>query len=265
MSDAAESVAEATDVSEGEVASGTDGKALAGEQATADAAGFMGAGDEGEASFEMPEKFRDKTPEDIVKVYQELEKEHGRLKREREPVAPEEYNFDFSQSDDAALSAVEFDSGDPLLNDVTSAMREANITQEQADAIVGAYLKSQIAALPDEEAERAALGANADQIIERIQGFSANRLTPEEQAVLESWTTTAEDTKLVHKLIEMLDKNPQPKPQGDTERGNELTAAELTAAANKFYEENKHKMGFDKNLEKTYNEMRRKAIAASKD
>lgn len=156
--------------------------------------------------------------------------------------APDEYKFDFSEDED--LKDVSVDTENPLFQDMMPAFKEAGLTQEQANTLMKSYLKNQKGAIPDPEAEREALGANADNIIKDVTAFANKHLSAEEAQVLRSMGAYAEELQVLHKLVKMT-KAPSGKIPTDSST-DKVSAADLREQASKMRKES----DFNTNLAK---------------
>lgn len=105
-------------------------------------------------------------------------KELSRLVREKSPEAPEEYSLDFSDQPELADIDVQ---EDPLWQHMTPAMREANLTQEQAENVTKAFIGWQQQQAETEKQNFEELGAEGQAMAQRITRFIDKNL-PEDQA-----------------------------------------------------------------------------------
>lgn len=109
-------------------------------------------------------------------------KELSRLVREKSPQAPEEYSLDFSDQPELAKAMEQVDiNNDPLWQHMTPAMREANLTQEQAQNVAKAFIGWQQQQASTEQQNFEALGAEGQAMAQRVSRFIEKHL-PEEQA-----------------------------------------------------------------------------------
>lgn len=170
----------------------------------------------------LPEKF--KAPEDLAKSYSELEK----ALKEKGKLAPDEYVIDDKE-------AIQFDPEDDVYKGFIDLAKGSNMSNQQFNAVLkyasdAGILAPQI----DYEAEKAALGGDADKIISSLQSFSSTRLSEKERETLESIAITAESTKLLYKLIRMGDKSVPARPgdsSGDDRKGLEGQLQTLLGAS----------------------------------
>ena len=102
------------------------------------------------------------------------------------------------------------DDSDPLLAEMLPVFKENNITGQAAQALAEKFIQYEMANTPNPEQELGKLGAEKDEIVNRLTDFSHSRLTPEEQETFSSMTVTAEQTKLLHKLIALRGEQPAP-------------------------------------------------------
>ena len=170
-------------------------------------------------------------------AFKKLESENGRLRREKAPTAPDEYTFDFSEDTDMKdIIGEEYDfANDPLLQAMNPVFKESNMTQDQVNAAVKAFMKFQHSTAPDFEAEMDKLGSGADSIIKEVQTFVSRNFNESERALLEDVATTAEATKILHKISKMVSPN---KPIPAQATGASIkSSAELYAEAQKIRQE----------------------------
>lgn len=142
-----------------------------------------------------------KTMEDAEKGFKELT---SKL-REKTPEAPEEYNLNFSDSENFKdVEGLNLDlSEDPVAKSVAAAAKEANVPQEALDKIVNAYIEAELDDVPDRGDELAKLGGDKDQVIKKASTFVRQNFDENEQSLLEGLAETADGVKLLSKLSEM--------------------------------------------------------------
>lgn len=140
-----------------------------------------------------------KTAEDLENGYNELAKKLGA----KNPSAPDEYTFDFSEDETLAPALEGFDLfEDPMLQSALPAFKKHNISQEAANDIVKAVLEGDMGETVDPQEEINKLGADANQVLSDVEGF-VGKFGESEQEHLKSIATTAEGTRLLHKLMKM--------------------------------------------------------------
>lgn len=149
----------------------------------------------------LPEKFRngDDWQEKLGKSYNELEK----TLKEKGKVAPDEYAL----ADDLPLNKDDDD-----FKGLVAVAKTHNLSNEALNDILKYATESgYLEAPPDPAKEKAALGADADVILESLDRFAQTRLNEAEREVLLNMTYTADQVKLLNKIIRMSDKSVPPK------------------------------------------------------
>lgn len=147
----------------------------------------------------LPEKF--KAPEELVKSYSELEK----VLKDKGRVAPDEYSIDDAD-------AVNVDVDGDVFKAFVDFSKSSNMNNAQFNSVLKFAQENGFLDVPDYETEKAALGADADSIISGLSSFAATKLNPAEKEVLEGMTITAEQTKLLYKMLRMSDRSIPAKP-----------------------------------------------------
>lgn len=142
----------------------------------------------------LPEKF--KTKEDLIKSYGELEK----TLKEKGKLAPDEYKVNAEE--------IPIDPEDEAYKGFVDLGKELNLTNDAFNKILSyAVTNGILEAPPDPVKEKAALGADADVILENLDRFSQTKLNEAEREVLLNMTYTADQVKLLNKIIRMSDKS----------------------------------------------------------
>jgi hypothetical protein len=194
-------------------------------------------------------------------AFKKLESENGRLRREKSPEAPESYVYDFSGDEDLSSIIPEdykFED-DPLIQHMEPVFKEGNFTQDQVNLATKAWLQYQAASRTDPKAELEKLGDNADNVIRAAQEFMSNKAFNEsEQAIIESWGTTAEEVQLLNKIKKMATPNSTIPSKASS--GPIKSSAELYSEAKEL--RNKPNFSNDTNAQRLYEEKMDKAIAA---
>lgn len=169
-------------------------------------------------------------------AFKHLESENGRLRRERQPTAPEQYVYDFSGDEDvSSILPEDFDfSEDPLVKHMEPVFKEANFTQEQVNAATKAWLQYQASQRVDTKAEMESLGADAPIILKDAQALRDMKgFSDEERQIIESWVTTADEARLLSKIKGMM--TAQSKiPAADNLQAPTKSSAELYAEASEI-------------------------------
>lgn len=145
----------------------------------------------------LPEKF--KAPEELVKSYSELEK----VLKDKGKVAPDEYQIE---------EEVAIDRESDVFKAFVDFSKSSNMNNAQFNSVLKFAQENGFLDVPDYETEKAALGAEADTIINSLSSFAETKLTPAEKEIMENMTTTAEQTKLLYKMLRMSDRSIPAKP-----------------------------------------------------
>ena len=181
----------------------------------------------------------------LVKAVIEKDKELGRIRREV-PQAPEDYKFNF-EGVDGLPEGFELPDDDELLGEFVPVFKDANLSGEQAQKLVSKFVQIQQEQAVDFDAEEAKLGADKDEILGRLNNFKDARLSDEEKATFESMAVTADQAKLLSKLValggekpiaENVDTVPSKSPQELRDEAFEYrTKHARTISANKKQQE----------------------------
>lgn len=134
----------------------------------------------------LPEKF--KTPEELSKSYDELQK----TLREKGKAAPEKYEVE---------EGVEVNAEDEMFEQFQDFAKENNMSNEVFNKTLKFAKESGLLDVPDYETEMKKLGSEKESIIKSITSFAETKLNEEEQQVLGSLVYTAEQARLINKLI----------------------------------------------------------------
>jgi hypothetical protein len=129
-----------------------------------------------------------KTADDLAKSYQELEK----TLKEKGKLAPDEYEL----AEDIGLSQ-----DDETYKAFQDVAKSTNMTNDQLNAVLKFAADNDLLSAPDYESEMQALGADKDKIIGNLTNFAKNKLSQDEQAVFEGLVFTADQAKLLNKII----------------------------------------------------------------
>jgi hypothetical protein len=122
---------------------------------------------------------------------------------------------------------------DPLLTETRAVLHELGAKPEQFNRLVGALVQSQIAAMPNVEAERAKLGEGAPQRIAAVDAWLARRLDENEYRAVANGLTTADGILALEKMMKAAGSG-EPGIQGGggsgISSGVEAMAAEVREA-----------------------------------
>jgi len=172
-----------------------------------------------------------KSVDDLEKGY----KEAVQKLTEKQPQAPEEYNFDFTDDEDfKEFSHLEPNlalNDDPYVQEIAPVLKKHNISQEAASDIAKAYLKTELSGLGDTGEEMKKLGDNGQQIIKDVNTFVGKNFSQEEQKIAEQIGQSAEGVKFLHKLSKMSGEKTIP---GDAGSGFQESQHDLVEKANQL-------------------------------
>lgn len=159
----------------------------------------------------LPEKFKkgEDWQEKLGKSYTELEK----TLKEKGKIAPNEYEL---------AEDVEVNTDDEVFSGFKDFAKEANLSNEQFNGMLKFAQESGLLDAPDYEAEMAALGKDKDLIINGLTSYAQSKLSKEEAETLESMAFTADQTKLLHKIIRSDSNNIPAKVGMPTEQKADL-------------------------------------------
>lgn len=159
---------------------------------------------EAENNFEVPEKFKDKSLEDVIKSYSELEKKIG---EKRSANAPD--NYEVSLSEELENAGFDVDLEDPLINKFADIARENGMSNDQFNELLNLYGESIMDGFkPSEEevkayrqAEMAKLGEDGPAIVEQLKTWGKNNLSESEYDLFMQFGDSAESLKFLQKLV----------------------------------------------------------------
>lgn len=126
--------------------------------------------------------------EDQAKAYPELLKQFGDFKG-----APENY--------DLTALPEHLNKESPLIKGMAEFFKKKNLSQEGFVEAINVYAKlaEEFSEVKPQEIMQE-LGAQANEIVGRVGNWIKNNFSPEEQAVMKSWSISAKDIQLLDKL-----------------------------------------------------------------
>lgn len=153
--------------------------------------------DVAERPDDVPEKFWDKEKgelrtDDVLKSYKELEK----TLKEKGKLPPDAYEFTetFGLPDEEIKQYSEF-------------AKETGLTNAQAEAVMKYAKELGYFDIPDYEAEMAKLGDQKDVVMNTLEAYATQKLLPAERQALEGMVFTAEQAKVLYKIIRASDRS----------------------------------------------------------
>lgn len=184
----------------------------------------------------------------VVKAYDEAQRkitEQGQLI----PKAPEEYEFTLGET---------VAPDDPLLASMTDIFKDQNLTQDQANGVVEAFIKFQEENQPTLEGELEKLGGDKDKILADLDAFSKNNLKDDERALFDSLAYSAEATRMLHRLVGMTKEVSIPDSPG--ERMPTKSAQEYQDEAYAYRAKHAETIGYNKDQQDHYHALLQKAV-----
>lgn len=146
---------------------------------------------------DIPEKFWDKEKgelktDDVLKSYRELEK----TLKEKGKLPPDSYEFEdtFGLPEEEVTQFSDF-------------AKETGLTNAQADAVMKYAKEVGYFDIPDYEAEMQKLGDKKDTVMDTLEAYASQKLLPAEREALEGMVYTADQAKLLYKIIRASDKS----------------------------------------------------------
>lgn len=149
----------------------------------------------------LPEKF--KTPEDMAKSYSELEKNL----KSKGTIAPDEYKLD---------EGIDVREDDEVFTSFQEAAKEANLTNDQMNSVLKFAQESGLLDNPDPEEEMKKLGSDKEKIMQSLESYSS-KLSEDEQKAMASMVYTAEQARLLNKIIRTSTTDVPTKVEASTE------------------------------------------------
>lgn len=208
----------------------------------------------------LPEKFN--TPEDMAASYSSLESKLGQSKDDMRAEIEQELEIE-------ALEGRPETAGDYVLPDIideelavdnemlgwwANHAHENGYSQEEFTAGIMKYAEHMESQEPDLEAERAALGENADARIEAVQLWSENKLPEEFQDQAELLATSAQGIKFMEYLMA---EGKQASPNGSFTPAAAVTLEDLQAMQKdpRYWNPAQRDMGFVKKVDEGFSKL----------
>ena len=151
-----------------------------------------------------------------VQALEQGYKELSRLVREKSPDVPDEYHLDFS--DMPELENLDL-KADPLWQHVSPAMREAGLSQPQAEAVAKAFVGWQSQQAKAEQENFNDLGPDGKAMASQVNRFIEKNFSEEEAGLAHSVASNVDGLKFLHKVATLSGEKPLPEnaagaPQG---------------------------------------------------
>lgn len=191
-----------------------------------------------------------KTPMDVFKGFDEMQKDYGRIKREKSPEAPDKYEISI---DESLFPGMKFDEGDIFWGHLEGVLREHNISQDAAQAIMNARYQFERDLIPDPKEEIKQLGSEVLTMFRNVKQFSEKHLDEDEREILEGWLSTADEMRLWSKVMAMTGEKPtptnlDPSPETDWKELQEEAFKYQTDNPDILYNPTKQQIYHDKQL-----------------
>lgn len=208
----------------------------------------------------LPEKFN--TPEDMAASYSSLESKLGQSKDDMRAEVEQELEVE-------ALEGRPETAGDYVLPDIideeqavdnemlgwwANHAHENGYSQEEFTAGIMKYAEHMESQEPDLEAERQALGENADARIEAVQLWSENKLPEEFQDQAELLATSAQGIKFMEYLMA---EGKQTSPNGSFTPAAAVTLEDLQSMQKdpRYWNPSQRDMGFVKKVDEGFSKL----------
>lgn len=136
-------------------------------------------------------------------------RELSRLVREKTPEVPETYQLDLSefQAEGAEAPSLEHD---VLWQTVSPAMREAGMSNKQAEAVTKAFIHFQQQQAAEEQKALKAMGVEGQHMVHHVRRFVDSTFGAEEKAIAHQLAATVDGVKFLHKVAQMAGEKPIP-------------------------------------------------------
>jgi hypothetical protein len=203
----------------------------------------------------IKEKYGNDTDK-IIKAYDEAQRKISELST-NVPQAPDNYEFDMSHIENLPEDFM-LDESDPLLAEMLPVFKENNITGKAANELATKFIEYSLANTPDLDQEMTKLGSEGPQIIERLESF-AQKLEPSEQETFEAMTATADQTKLLYKLVAQRGELETPE---NVDKDPGKSAQEYRDEANEYKKKHAKTISGNKAQQEHYNSLMIKAVQA---
>ncbi len=138
-------------------------------------------------------------------------RELSRLVREKTPVVPETYDIDFSNIPE--LQEVKINE-DPLWEYISPAMREAGLSQPQAQQVTEAFVKWQMEQAQTEHANFEKMGHEGQMMAQQVTHFIDKNFTDSERPMAETLTASVDGLKFLHKIATLSGEKAVPAGDG---------------------------------------------------
>lgn len=207
-----------------------------------------------------------KSVEDLEKGYRESTKYSRDLSSKVKnlesamPKAPDTYEFSFK--DVEGLENVEISNDDPDMAAMLPVFKELNLTNEQANRLVQAHIKTMAELSETPEKIKEKLGSNADVIVTKLQEFT-NSLPEEDQLIMQALSDTSAGVDFLYRhLIGGELPTPGPAQEGSSAA---QSSAELYKIAFDFKKDRAKSIGFSRNEQDEYSKLLRTALVAEQN
>lgn len=167
---------------------------------------------------------------------------------------PNEYKLDFSTDDD--LKDLKVDMEDPQLQTMFPIFKDAGLSQDQVNKIMGGYYKDLQARIPSVEEEKKKLGPEADVMIDKLTKY-ASQLSKEDQTIMQNISETATGVDFMYRFLVNIEKNIPSSLQSAPLK----TGEELVDEAFEYRRKHETSIGFNKDQQQHYDKLMKRGLS----
>lgn len=191
----------------------------------------------GERPAWLPPKY--KKVSDLGQGYLEAEKRLGAFTG-----APEEYN----------LADLEIDESQLVIQEIKAVGKELNMSEEGLKKFLGRLstaVETETEANLEEQVKK--LGKDGERLLTQYKNLTQDYFAPEEAEIVKGWVRTADDLKMINKLMASTSRSAVPTSQSVALANNHESVAdlrnELTANIQKFESDRNYQKNWSKRME----------------
>ena len=126
-------------------------------------------------------------------------RELSRLVREKSPEVPESYALDLSEFQPEGAEPFRLED-DTLWQHVSPAMREAGLSNTQAEAVTKAFVSFQVQQNQQEQKALEAMGVEGQHMVHQVRHFVEKNLEGPEQLMAQQLATSVDGVKFLNKI-----------------------------------------------------------------
>lgn len=137
-----------------------------------------------------------------VEALEQGYRELSRLVREKSPEVPENYTLDLSDllAEGEDMPSLEEDS---LWQHVSPAMREAGLSNKQAESVTKAFLTYQQQQMAHEQKALEAMGVEGQRMVHQVRHFVESTFDVREQNFAHQLASSVDGVKFLHKIAQL--------------------------------------------------------------